>query len=173
MLQCNRLQYPGEGPEERSRMGDGGFRGRRLRRGLTATAATVAAVASTGLVAHAVVSGVQQNDQAGPGPDTIVYNGKISTREAQDPEVQALAIRNGDIVATGDNGSIRAMATQRTKVIDVQGHRVVPGLIDGHLHGMRESYHCWTQGVRLDLVTSRAQALAMYAAKDAQLTDDS
>ena len=33
---------------------------------------------------------------------------------------------------------------------------MLPGLIDGHLHGMRESYHCWTQGVRLDLVTSRA-----------------
>ena len=35
---------------------------------------------------------------------------------------------------------------------------MLPGLIDGHLHGMRESYHCWTQGVRLDLVTSRAGA---------------
>ena len=36
---------------------------------------------------------------------------------------------------------------------------------------MRESYHCWTQGVRLDLVTSRAQALAMYAAKADELAD--
>src|SRR4051794_2557435 len=64
------------------------------------------------------------------------------------------------------------MASQRTKLIDLQGHRVVPGLIDGHLHGMRESYHCWTQGVRLDLVTSRAKALQMYAAKADQLPDD-
>ena len=36
---------------------------------------------------------------------------------------------------------------------------------------MRESYHCWTQGVRLDLVTSRAQALAMYTAQVDELAD--
>ena len=41
-------------------------------------------------------------------------------------------------------------------MIDLKGRRVLPGLIDGHLHGMREGYHCWTQVVRLDLVTSRA-----------------
>ena len=73
-----------------------------------------------------------------------------------------MAIRNGDIIATGTDAEIRALAKQHTKVVNVQGRRVLPGLIDGHLHGMRESYHCWTQGVRLDLVTCRAQALAMY-----------
>ncbi|MGH3061132.1 MAG: amidohydrolase family protein, partial [Gaiellaceae bacterium] len=58
-----------------------------------------------------------------------------------------------------------------TTVVDLNGRRVLPGLIDGHLHGMREGYHCWTQVVRLDLVTSRAAALAMYAAKAAELPD--
>jgi predicted amidohydrolase YtcJ len=101
----------------------------------------------------------------------VLYNGKISTVDANNTEVQAIAIRDGDIVATGPDGPIRALATQHTKVIDLKGRRVLPGLIDGHLHGMRESYHCWTQGVRLDLVTSRAQALAMYAAKADQLAD--
>ena len=48
---------------------------------------------------------------------------------------------------------------------------MLPGLIDGHIHGMREGYHCWTQVVRLDLVTKRATALAMYKAKAAELAD--
>jgi predicted amidohydrolase YtcJ len=156
-------------------MREGKFRrgssGRRLWRGATLAGATVAAVASTAVIAYALVNGISQNDQAGPGPDTIVYNGKITTEDPANPEVQAIAIRNGDIVAVGDNGPIRALASQRTKLIDVKGHRVVPGLIDGHLHGMRESYHCWTQGVRLDLITTRAKALQMYAAKGDQLAD--
>ena len=86
-------------------------------------------------------------------PDYVLYNGRISTVDANNTEVQALAVRDGDIIATGPDGPIRALATQHTKVINLQGRRVLPGLIDGHLHGMRESYHCWTQGVRLDLVT--------------------
>jgi predicted amidohydrolase YtcJ len=117
------------------------------------------------------VGGSNVVENVGGAPDTVLYNGKISTVDATNTEVQAIAIRDGDIVATGPDGPIRALATQRTKVIDLKGRRVLPGLIDGHLHGMRESYHCWTQGVRLDLVTSRAQALAMYAAKADQLAD--
>ena len=66
----------------------------------------------------------------------------------------------GEIIATGRSRSIKALAERGTKVINLRGRRVLPGLIDGHLHGMREGYHCWTQVVRLDLVTERAAALA-------------
>jgi predicted amidohydrolase YtcJ len=105
-------------------------------------------------------------------PDIILYNGKISTLDDKNTVVKAIAIRDGKVIATDDqNGRIRALAGPNTEVIDLKGRRVLPGLIDGHLHGMREGYHCWTQVVRLDLVTSRATALAMYAAKAAELPD--
>ena len=71
-------------------------------------------MASTGVIAYALVNGISQNDQAGPGPDTIVYNGKISTVDSDNTMVQAIAIRNGDIIATGDNAPIRALAKQHT-----------------------------------------------------------
>jgi predicted amidohydrolase YtcJ len=159
-----------DGSRTKSRRGS---RPRRLWRIGTTAAATVVAVGSAALVAGAVpgIGGSDTIENVRGAPDLIVYNGKISTVDAENREVQALAIRDGDIIATGPSGPIRALATQHTKVIDLQGRRVLPGLIDGHLHGMRESYHCWTQGVRLDLVTSRAQALAMYVAKADALSD--
>ena len=139
----------------------------------TAAAATVAAAVSAAALAGAIPgvggSGVVVN--VAGAPDTILYNGKISTVDDANSEVQAIAIRDGDVIATGPDGPIRALARQHTKVIDLEGRRVLPGLIDGHLHGMRESYHCWSQLVRLDLVTSRTQALAMYQAKADELAD--
>ena len=147
--------------------------GRRMWRAGTAAAATVAAVGSAAVLAGAVpgLGGPGAVPNVAGAPDYVLYNGRISTVDADNTEVQALAVRDGDIIATGQDGPIRALATQHTKVVNLKGRRVLPGLIDGHLHGMRESYHCWTQGVRLDLVTSRAQALAMYAAKADELAD--
>ena len=145
----------------------------RLRRIVITAATTVAAVGSAAVMAGAVpgIGGSNTTENVGGAPDLVLYNGKISTVDASNTEVQAIAIRDGDIIATGTDAPIRALAKQHTKVINLQGRRVLPGLIDGHLHGMRESYHCWTQGVRLDLVTSRAQALAKYQAKADELAD--
>ncbi len=145
----------------------------RRKRILTASAATVAIVASTAMIAGAVpgIGGSDVVPNVAGAPDLLLYNGKISTVDSDNTEVQAIAIRNGDIIATGSDASIRPLAKQHTKLVDLKGRRVLPGLIDGHLHGMRESYHCWTQGVRLDLVRSRAQALAMYKAKADELAD--
>jgi predicted amidohydrolase YtcJ len=102
-------------------------------------------------------------------PDYVLYNGKISTVDENDSTAEAIALRNGVVIAVGKDGPIRGLAGKNTIKVDLKGRRVLPGLIDGHIHGMREGYHCWTQVVRLDLVTSRATALAMYRAKAASL----
>ena len=135
--------------------------------------ATVAVVVSTAVIAGAVpgIGGSDVVPNVAGAPDLLLYNGKISTVDTDNTEVQAIAIRNGDIIATGSDASIRPLAKQHTKLVDLKGRRVLPGLIDGHIHGMRESYHCWTQGVRLDLITSRAAALAKYKAKADELAD--
>jgi len=117
--------------------------------GLIATAVIVAAA-----VARAAA------DKIDDSPDLVLYNGQISTLDANNSTVQAIAIRDGTIIATGGNRSVQALATKSTRLINLNGRRVLPGLIDGHLHGMRNAYHCFTQTVRLDLVTSRTEALA-------------
>lgn len=143
---------------------------RRLRR------RAIIGLAIAGLVVAAAVgaSGPTVNNQIriANAPDLILYNGLITTLDAKNSTAKAIAVRDGKIIATDDqNGRIKALADKGTKIVNLKGRRVLPGLIDGHLHGMREGYHCWTQVVRLDLVTSRATALAMYAAKAAELAD--
>ena len=129
--------------------------------------ALIAIAATTGANGPAPPAAVHRDD----APDLVLVNGKITTLDPANPTVEGIAIRDGEILATGKSGPIRALAQGRTQVIDLAGKRVLPGLIDGHLHGMREGYHCWTQVVRLDLITSRTAALAAYAAKAAELPD--
>jgi len=128
-------------------------------------AATAAAVGSTTVLANAFGGG-HDNHHHSPASarplgaaDMVLHHGKISTVDTRNTTVEAIAIRHGDILATGSNKTVMRLIGRGTKVINLKGRRVLPGLIDGHLHGMREGYHCWTQGVRLDLITSRAERL--------------
>ncbi len=142
---------------------------------LTVVAAVAAAIGSTAVLASA--GGGRDDDRGGLKvgdlgvPDIVLYDGKISTVDKRNSTVEAIAIRDGEIMATGSSKSVKKLAERSTEVVDLNGRRVVPGLIDGHLHGMREGYNCWTQQVRLDLVTKRADAFAMYTAKADELAD--
>jgi len=68
-------------------------------------------------------------------PDLILRNGRITTLDAKNREATNLAIKDGRIVGVDD-----AEEYQRgpnTKVIDLQGRRVIPGLNDSHMHIIR------------------------------------
>lgn len=66
-------------------------------------------------------------------PDMILFNGNIVTM-GNTPRAQAVAIIDGRFFAVGDNKEIQALATGRTKKIDLGGKTVVPGFIDAHSH---------------------------------------
>jgi predicted amidohydrolase YtcJ len=66
--------------------------------------------------------------------DTIYRNGYVYTVDAKDSVRQALAVRAGRIVYVGDNDGAKALAGKSTKIIDLQGRMLMPGLIDGHMH---------------------------------------
>jgi predicted amidohydrolase YtcJ len=66
--------------------------------------------------------------------DTIYRNGYIYTVDAKDSVQQALAVRKGRIVYVGDNAGVDKLAGKATKVIDLHGRMLMPGLIDGHMH---------------------------------------
>jgi predicted amidohydrolase YtcJ len=138
------------------------------------TAALAAALTAALAVATGAYSGWRGGDdgpRARGAPDLVLYNGKISTVDERGSTVQAVAIRDGKIVATGRSGRVRGLARRSTTVVNLHQRRVLPGLIDGHLHGLRNGYHCFTQAVRLDNVTSRSRALQLYSAKAAELAD--
>ena len=67
--------------------------------------------------------------------DTVLLNGKIVQYGAA--PAQALAVRDGRIAAVGSTADIRALAGPNTRVIDLDGRTVIPGLIDSHIHAIR------------------------------------
>ena len=70
-------------------------------------------------------------------PDTILINGKIITLDSRSMVAMGLAVRDGRITATGSTDDVRKLAGPSTRVIDLRGRTVIPGLIDSHLHAIR------------------------------------
>ena len=69
--------------------------------------------------------------------DTVLLNGKIVTLDDAAGTQEALAVRDGKILAVGNSPQIKALAGPKTKVIDLGGRTVIPGLIDSHMHAIR------------------------------------
>ncbi|ENV64213.1 hypothetical protein F949_01602 [Acinetobacter junii NIPH 182] len=92
--------------------------------------------------------------------DLILRNAKISTLNPQHPEAQAIAISEGKVIAVDDNDKIMKMSTATTKVIDLNGRRVIPGLNDSHLHLIRGGLH-YNMELRWEGVPSVSDALRL------------
>ncbi|MEM7687219.1 MAG: amidohydrolase family protein, partial [Pseudomonadota bacterium] len=96
-------------------------------------------------------------------PDLILYNGKISTFDADTPHAEAVAITGGKIEAVGSDAEIMAKAGD-ADTIDMQGQLVVPGLIDSHTHIIRQGNN-FAMELRWDHVPSLSDGLAMLKAQ--------
>jgi predicted amidohydrolase YtcJ len=70
----------------------------------------------------------------GAGAELILHNGKIVTADSKFSIQQAVAIEGGKITAVGSNVSVLKQRGPGTRVIDLAGHTVLPGLIDSHVH---------------------------------------
>ena len=70
-------------------------------------------------------------------PDTVLFNGKILTVDDQFSTREAIATRDGKIMALGSTADIRKLAGPQTRVIDLERRTVIPGLIDSHMHAIR------------------------------------
>lgn len=90
-------------------------------------------------------------------PNLILHNGKIYTVDPETPEVSAIALRDGKVLALGNDAKIRKLAAPHTKVIDLQGRRVLPGLTDSHFH--LYEWAMLLRGIPLEDTASSDQAL--------------
>lgn len=93
-------------------------------------------------------------------PELILHNGKIATLDPLTPEVSAVAIAEGRILETGDEWNILKRAGEQTKIIDMKGRTVIPGLNDSHIHVIRGGLN-YNMELRWDGVPSLAIALRM------------
>jgi predicted amidohydrolase YtcJ len=90
------------------------------------------------IVALTVAAGIAPaHAQAPAAADTILVNGRVITLDDTSSIVQAVAIRDGKVLAVGADADIRRRADVRTTIIDLGGRTVLPGLMDSHIHALR------------------------------------
>jgi predicted amidohydrolase YtcJ len=102
-------------------------------------------------------------EQRGPA-DVVLLNGKVVTVDQRFSIADGLAVKGDRIIAVGSNSDIRQLVGPGTRVVELGGRTVIPGLIDNHTHAIRAAER-WTQEARIDGITSRKQALDIIAAK--------
>ncbi|WP_175661860.1 amidohydrolase family protein, partial [Burkholderia ambifaria] len=93
-------------------------------------------------------------------PDLILHNGRITTLDRANPVATAVAIKDGRFVAVGSNADVIPLAGRATKVVDLDGRAVLPGLTDNHTHVIRGGLN-YNMELRWDGVRSLAVAMEM------------
>ena len=93
-------------------------------------------------------------------PDLILHHGRFTTLDRANPSASAVAIKDGRFTHVGSEDEVLPLVGPVTKVIDLQGQRVLPGLIDNHLHIIRGGLN-FNLELRWDGVRSLADAMGM------------
>jgi predicted amidohydrolase YtcJ len=95
--------------------------------------------------------------------DLVLRNGNIYTVNERQPHVEAVAVKGDRIIFVGSNGDVQKYIGQNTRVLDLKGETVVPGMADAHQHlsgvGFRE------MTLNLEGVNSLAEFLAKVKAR--------
>ncbi|MDX0451869.1 amidohydrolase [Sinorhizobium medicae] len=92
--------------------------------------------------------------------DLILHRGLVTTLDAAKPNATAIAVKDGRFLAVGLDQEVMALAGPDTKVVDLKGKRVLPGLNDNHTHVVRGGLN-FNMELRWDGVRSLADAMNM------------
>jgi predicted amidohydrolase YtcJ len=99
---------------------------------------------------------------ASPSRDLLLINGKIITVDPKDSIAQAIAIRDGKIIAIGTNEEARSHSAKDALIVDLHGRTATPGLIDSHCHfDATDSIY----GIELSNVTTIADVIELVRKK--------
>jgi len=93
-------------------------------------------------------------------PDLILRNGRFTTLDRGNPAADTVAIKDGRFLSVGREAEIAPLAGPNTKIIDLKGRRVLPGLFDNHTHVIRGGLN-FNMELRWDGVRSLADAMSM------------
>ena len=102
-----------------------------------------------------------------PAPDLILINGRVITVDRNFTVGEGVAIVGDRILTTGNEDQLRAMSGPATRIVDLKGHTVIPGLMDNHLHGAGGG-----PGVDLSRARSLVDVYAALAARVKQSAPD-
>jgi predicted amidohydrolase YtcJ len=85
-------------------------------------------------VASAAVALVSCANMGATNADTVYLNGKVITADKAFSIAQAVAVKDGKFVGVGSSDDMRKYVASGTRVVDLQGKTVIPGLMDSHSH---------------------------------------
>jgi len=86
------------------------------------------------LTSLATLSAITACVSLAPSADTVYVNGKIITVDKAFTIAQAVAVKDGKFVGVGTSDEMRRYASPTTRVVDLKGRAVIPGLMDSHTH---------------------------------------
>ena len=102
---------------------------------------SVVASLALGLLSLGMMSLVGcRSETSVPPAETILTNGHIFTSNPAAPWTEAVAVREGKILALGANTDVAKYQSTGTRVIDLHGRMAMPGIIDNHTHFLWASY---------------------------------
>lgn len=126
---------------------------------------TALAVVGASMWVAGVANAVAQQEDFN-APDLVLINGKVLTLDDRSTVTEAVAVRDGKILATGTSASIKLLAGDRTRVLDVHGKTVIPGLIDTHAHFKAAGLADYVVNMsRAKTVAEALEAIKVFAAK--------
>lgn len=77
----------------------------------------------------------------GEKADSIYFNGSIYTVDESNPQVEAVAVKDGMIMAVGSKSDIMKLQGDETEMVDLNGQTMTPGFIESHAHMMGVGYN--------------------------------
>jgi len=92
--------------------------------------------------------------------DLIIRNARVATVDKGNPQAQAFAVVGNKFLAVGDEAEVFRHRGSETLVIDAKGHRIIPGLIDSHIHVIRGGLS-YNLELRWDGVPSLAEGMRL------------
>ncbi|MEQ9426502.1 MAG: amidohydrolase family protein [Cyclobacteriaceae bacterium] len=101
-----------------------------------------------------------------PKADLVIKNGTVYTVNEAQPTAEAIAVVDDKIVYVGSNAEIETWIADTTKVIDLAGKTITPGLIEGHAHIMGVGYN----RLNLDLMETKSYEDIVNAVTEASKT---
>ncbi len=100
--------------------------------------------------------------------DTVLFNGKIVTVDKDFSVREALVIETGRVLASGTSGAMKKLAGDKARLIDLGGRTLIPGLTDGHIHGIRAALTFGTEVNWIGVPTLKAALEKISQAAKAQ-----
>ena len=107
-----------------------------------------------------------------PRADVLFRNGTVITMDPSRPRAQALAVSGGKIMAVGSEDDLEGLRSPQTRIIDLSGGTLLPGLIDPHMHSVFVLFESWIDAgpfanATMEEVLARLKAAVAKAAPGA------